>query len=142
MSRDELLAEIDAVQEIVGTHGSLRDVVQELHVHQEEVRVQQHQLLDAQRTLEESRDRYADLYDFAPIAFVTLDRGGVIQEANLAAAGLLGVERARLKGFPCSCTSRRATGGPSSITSAAAATAARRRRARFTCAAGAVPSSS
>ena len=52
-------------------------------------RVQQRQLIEAQRALEESRDRYADLYDFAPVALVTLDRSGVIQEANLAAAALL-----------------------------------------------------
>lgn len=100
MSREELLDEIHTAQKIIGQDRALPDIVQELRVHQEEVEVQQCQLLEAQRALEDSRDRYADLYDFAPVAFVSLDRSGVIQEANLAAAALLGVERARLVGFP------------------------------------------
>jgi len=42
--------------------------------------------------------RYTDLYDFAPVGHVTLDRDGQITQANLAAASLLGPERARLTG--------------------------------------------
>jgi PAS domain S-box-containing protein len=100
MSKAELLDEIRTVQQTVGMSGALVDIVHELQVHQEEVRAQQSQLLEAQHALEESRDRYADLYDFAPIGFVTLDPVGVIHEANLAAAALLGAERARLIGLP------------------------------------------
>ncbi|GBG57703.1 ATPase [Sporomusaceae bacterium FL31] len=50
--------------------------------------------------LEESRNRYADLYDFAPVGYVTFDERGCISEINLAGAALLGMERARLLGIP------------------------------------------
>ncbi|NDU85749.1 MAG: EAL domain-containing protein [Ferrovum sp.] len=46
--------------------------------------------------MEEARDRYIDLYDFAPIGYLTLDHEGKIEEINLTGAKLLGVERAKL----------------------------------------------
>ena len=48
--------------------------------------------------LDAVRVRYADLYDFAPAAHLTLNQDGEILEANLKAGELLGVERARLLG--------------------------------------------
>jgi PAS domain S-box-containing protein len=82
----------------------LKDVqklVQELRVHQIELEMQNEELRKAQVQLEESRDRYSDLYDFAPAGYFTLDAKGLIAEANLAGADLLGFERASLikKGF-------------------------------------------
>lgn len=52
--------------------------------------------------LEESRNRYADLYDFAPVGYMTSDEKGCISEVNLAGAALLGTERSRLIGVPLS----------------------------------------
>jgi PAS domain S-box-containing protein len=50
--------------------------------------------------LEAERERYAELFDFAPIGYLTLDGAGIIQSANLAAAQLLDAQRVRLIGMP------------------------------------------
>jgi PAS domain S-box-containing protein len=71
-------------------------VVHDLQVHQVELEMQNEELLRAQEALEEARDRFADLYDFAPLALLTLSEGGEVLEANLAAADLLGLERQAL----------------------------------------------
>ena len=65
-------------------------------VHQIELEMQNDTLLQAQITLEESRDRYVDLYDFAPIGYHTLTNTALIAEVNLTGAALLGVERKKL----------------------------------------------
>lgn len=57
-------------------------------------------LQEALEELEESRNRYAALYDFAPAGYVTLDYKGCIQEINLTGASLIGLERSRLIGLP------------------------------------------
>ena len=53
-----------------------------------------------QKRLEAYRDRYVDLYDFAPVGYVTFDEEGYIQEINLAGARLLGRELPELVGYP------------------------------------------
>src|SRR4029450_6517152 len=50
--------------------------------------------------LEAAIQRYVDLFEFAPIAYVSFDRVGRIEEINLGAAQLLGRSRARLIGDP------------------------------------------
>lgn len=75
-------------------------LLHELQVHQVELEAQNQDLREAHRLLEESRNRYADLYDLAPVGYVTLNRKGLIQEINLPGAEMLGVERSRLIGLP------------------------------------------
>lgn len=75
-------------------------LMHELRVHAEEITVQNEQLLKAQGELEEARDRFADLYDFAPVGYLTLDFNGVITEINLVGASLLGRPRTFLIKLP------------------------------------------
>ena len=55
---------------------------------------------DSKNELEAAIQRYADLYEFAPIAYVSLDRFGRIEESNLAAISLLERTRKQLLGAP------------------------------------------
>lgn len=67
-----------------------------------ELEMQNQELQEIYQRLEESRDRYADLYDFAPIGYATLDDTGVIEEINLTGAQMFGIDRSRLIGMPFS----------------------------------------
>ncbi len=73
-------------------------LVHELRVHEFELELQNEQLRRAQAEVTASRERYMDLYDFAPVGYFTLDRFGSILEANLTGAKLLGVDRSSLVG--------------------------------------------
>ena len=68
----------------------LRGYQTELEMQNEELRHVELQLEDA---LEVARDRFAQLYDLAPVGHLTLDHAGVVRQVNLTAAGLLGRDR-------------------------------------------------
>jgi PAS domain S-box-containing protein len=73
-----------------------RRTLHELRVHQIELEMQNEELRRAQTELDAARARYFDLYDLAPVGYCTVSERGRILEANLTAAGLLGVARGEL----------------------------------------------
>ena len=79
-------------------------LIHELKIHQVELEMQNAELQRSRTEVElasnlakEVAARFTDLYDFAPVGYVSLDRAGVIVESNLAAASMLGTERSRLR---------------------------------------------
>src|SRR5262249_25271606 len=95
-----LREEVRTLRRQLASDVELRALIQNLSVHQEEVHEQNKALAEAQLALEASNDRYAALFDFAPVGYVSLDSNGVIQDINLTAAQLVGSERSRLQGLP------------------------------------------
>lgn len=78
----------------------VRALLHELQVNSEEITVQNEQLIKAQVEIELARDRYAELYDFAPLGYLSLDAHGAIHECNFAAAALLSRPRPFLLHVP------------------------------------------
>ena len=76
--------------------GDVKKLVEDLQIHQVELEMQNEELRRAQLELEAARDTYADLYDFAPIGYLTFDETARIQDVNLTGAGLLGSPKSKL----------------------------------------------
>ena len=84
------------------SYENLQKTQADLRLHQTELEVQNEELQRTQHELEVSRERYFELYELAPVAYLTLSEKGLILNANLTAATLLGVERHQLIKKPLS----------------------------------------
>ncbi|MHB8902615.1 MAG: PAS domain-containing sensor histidine kinase [Thermoguttaceae bacterium] len=73
----------------------VRSLICELRVRQIELQMQNDELHRAQEELTEARDRYFDLYEFAPVGYVTLGLDQSIEQCNLTAARMLGIDRSK-----------------------------------------------
>jgi PAS domain S-box-containing protein len=74
----------------------IQQALHELHVHKIELENQNEELRRTQAELEVARARYFNLYDLAPVGYVSVLQNGMISEANLTAAAMLGVTRSEL----------------------------------------------
>jgi PAS domain S-box-containing protein len=79
-------------------HCPARRLELELSTYQSELELQNQKLRESQHRIEEALLRYSDLYDFAPVGYLSLDKQGVIHEINLTGASMLGKERKYLLG--------------------------------------------
>jgi PAS domain S-box-containing protein len=87
MTTNELL---DALETLLDSKGLDHDLIRELQVHQLELEIQNRELRAAQQQLAQARRRYADLYDFSPVGYASLDESGTIEEINITGGQLLG----------------------------------------------------
>ena len=99
-ARAEALAR-NTLNQVVSRDASLspdkaQELLFELRVHQIELEMQNEELRQAQRSLDAERERYFDLYDLAPVSYFTVSEKGLIVQANLTAATLLGISRSAL----------------------------------------------
>jgi len=102
--RAEVIAEETADQSAENVEGQspaeVKQTLHELRVHQVELDMQNEELRSAHMEIDAARKRYFDLYDLAPVGYVTVSEKGLIIEANITAANLLGVGRSALVNQP------------------------------------------
>ena len=97
---ERLRAKAEALQQKLDPHKvedltatEAQKLIQELHLYQIELEMQNEQLRQVTEELVSTVDKYEDLYDFAPIGYVTLDEYGLVMEANLASARIFNLDR-------------------------------------------------
>jgi PAS domain S-box-containing protein len=79
-----------------------QDLIEELQIHQVELEMQNAELRRVQLELETARNKYSNLYDFAPVGYFTISEEGKILDANLTMCAMLGLERGMMIGNPFS----------------------------------------
>jgi len=99
-SLPDISAEIERLKKRNLEEHDRLSLVHEISVYQDELLAQNDELKRAQSALEETRDQFVELYDFAPNAYLTLNPGGVIRQCNLTAAAFFGRSRHSLEGMP------------------------------------------
>jgi PAS domain-containing protein len=82
------------------SEAEIRELIHELGVYQVELETQNEELRQAQLELQQARDRYAELFELAPVGYFTLDERGMIEAVNLAGCELLGERGASWSAAP------------------------------------------
>lgn len=93
-AEEQLAARVSQMETL--EQADLKKLAHELAVHQVELEIQNEELRQSRTQAEEARDRYLDLYDFAPVGYFTLDEHSRVVEANLTGCQMLKVERQEL----------------------------------------------
>jgi signal transduction histidine kinase/ActR/RegA family two-component response regulator len=100
LERDRLRERVAALEGQLRSQAEIDALIGQIQDNQEATRVQDAAIIDTQHELELSRDRHAELYDFAPVALASLDANGLIESINVAGARVLDRDRAEVIGFP------------------------------------------
>jgi PAS domain S-box-containing protein len=101
LTKSKLIGLLKASQDVLAADSRKeKRLLHDLQARQIELELRNRELRETQAELEALRDRYADLYDIAPVGYLTLDRRGWLIDVNLKAAELLGCPRERLLGHP------------------------------------------
>lgn len=94
--REEAEALVEHFAPPKSTAQTVEILMHELMVHKVELEMQNEELRRSNNSIEDSRDRYVDFYEFAPVGYITLSRDGLIREINLTGCVMIGVERFRI----------------------------------------------
>lgn len=89
-------------EHVAAVQQDMQAVIHELRVHQIELEMQNEELRQIQKDMDESKARYFNLYNLAPIGYITLNTHGLIKEANLTFVVMLNIPRDSLVGQPLS----------------------------------------
>lgn len=104
-TKAQLIQELDRLktdERMFSSAPEVKNLYHDLEVYQVELEMQNRELRDKQQEIELARDNYADLYEFAPVGYLTLDDKGIIRSINLTATAMLGYNRNQLLGKPFS----------------------------------------
>ena len=95
---EDITAKKVAEKRILNLNANLEENLHELRTHQIELEMQNDALRKSQVTLEVSRDRYFNLYEFASFSLITITQSGQIAQINLTGSAMLGADRRKLLG--------------------------------------------
>lgn len=100
MKKNELLKHVGMLEERLKQFESDDDTFKKERLSGLKDDIDETELLNFRNMLEESRDKYSDLYDHAPIGYMSLNDKGIITEINLAGASILKKEQKYLNNTP------------------------------------------
>lgn len=95
-SRFELLKNAETSGDL--NHMDIKELIHELQIYKIELEMQNDELRAAQNELEKSKDKYVSLFESAPVGFFTLNKLGIVLEANEKGCALIGVPQRKLSG--------------------------------------------